>query len=263
MQPTMFGSYSRKEAAEMLLGALLEAGVAPEDMSIVVRMEGNSDGAEVEAQGKMMVDTGQTHAPMYGHVARETEGSQVYESRIGGGISTSSPDDDVSSVEEMDESQDASEQMTYPESQTSYSQMEDKDVNRAADLGFYDLSNPGVNSLGLSDTGEDELIAFSDEVSSVVLPGFALVLGDGMLATSLLGAGLANAVGGQPAARLQDYLEDQLVPHDLAFLLAKDFEEGGAVVAIASPPGGLEIDAIQRTMEQQGAHYVQLVEAAD
>ncbi len=264
MLPTVFGSYAHSEAAESLIGALLEAGAAPEDISVIVRTNATGNGEVTEGVGGLLaVDAGHAGTPLYGHVAVESEGSEIYESRIGGGISTSSPDDDVSSVGEMDDSQDAAEQMTYPDDQHSFSEDEERDVIHAANTGFFNLSRTGKEGLGMVDSGEDDTSAVPSELSSIVLPGFALVLGDGPLATSLMGAGVAAVVGGRPAAHLQDYLEDQLVPHELAFLLARDFEAGGAVVAIVATPGSLDSGILQQIMEQQGANNVQLVEAVD
>lgn len=264
MLPTVFGSYAQSEAAESLIGALLEAGAAPEDISVVVRTHSTGGGDVSEGVGGLLaVDAGQAGTPVYGHVAIQSEGSDIYESRIGGGIGTSSPDDDVSSVAEMDDSQDAAEQMSYPDDQHSFSEEEERDVMHATNTGFFNISRTGRESLGLVDSGEDDMSAVPSELSSILLPGFALVLGDGPLATALMGAGVAAVVGGRPAAHLQDYLEDQAVPHDLAFLLARDFEAGGAVVAIAAAPGGLDSYVLQQIMEQQGARNVQTVEAAD
>jgi len=266
MQPTVFGSYSRKEAAESLLGALLEAGVAPEDLSVVVRADGQvkrGDNLEEGVTGLMMVDSGQTNALMYGHVAIQSEGSEIYESRVGGGISTSTPDDDVSSVEEMDDSQDAAEQMTYPATEHSYSEQEEFDTLGATNSGFFNTTKPGIEGLGLVDSGEGRGMEMVSELSSVMLPGFALVLGDGALATAMMGAGVAAVVGGRPAAHLQDYLEDQAVPHDLAFMMARDFEAGGAIVAVAVPPGGLDSEVLRQILETNGAMNVQTVDSPD
>src|SRR5579862_548995 len=110
MQPTVFGSFSRAASAETLLGALIGAGAAPEDLSVVIRRNGIplSDKFEEFTSGREMIESGIEDPPLYGHAAIQAEGSDIYESEIGGGISTSTPDDDVSSVEEMDDSESAS-----------------------------------------------------------------------------------------------------------------------------------------------------------
>jgi hypothetical protein len=265
MQPTVFGSFSRADLAETLLGALIEAGAAPEDLSLVVRRNGvpSTDKLEELTSGNELIESGEGEPAFYGHAAIQTEGSDIYESEIGGGIGTSTPDDDVSSVEEMDDSQSASESMSYPANGHSYSDEEERDALKATNTGFFHLTDTGPNGLGLVDPEGDSHQKLPSELSSLLLPHFGLVLGDGTLATELMGAGIAATVGGDPAARLQDYLEDQAVPHDLAFMLAKDFEGGGAVVAIATPPGGLDVDEIQRILEQTGAKNVKTVDAAD
>jgi len=267
MLPTMFASYLSREQAERLVGALLEAGVPAEDLSVVVRTDPSPPGEKTHLcesrDGLAIVDSGEGNSPMFGHSAKETEGSFLYESRIGGGISTSSPDDDVSTVDEMDDSQTAAEEMSYPANAKSYSSQERLDVTRATNTGFFNTTDPGLEGLGLTDTGEESYGIHESDISSVIVPGVGLVIGDGALATSLVGAGVATEVGGAPAATILEYLEDTGVPYELAFMLAKDFRTGGAIVAIATPPGGLDLEITQRLLEENGARNVQMVEAVD
>jgi hypothetical protein len=258
MLPTVFASFTNGEVAERLVGSLLQSGVAPEDMSLIVK--NNHASLKDSNEALVMVDSGDSETIGYGHTGFQTEGSYIHESRIGGGISTSTADDDVSGVEEMDDSQEASEQMIYPASAQSYSSQERRDTVEATNTGFFNTTKTTREGLGLADVDKN---AIGDEISSVAIPHFGLAIGDGALATSVMGAGMADEVGGIPAAHIQDYLEDQGVPADLAFMLSADFEKGGAVVAIATPPGGADYDVIQQVLEEIGARNVQLVEATD
>src|SRR5688500_5835502 len=116
MDPTLFASYRDPDAAERAFNALLDAGVQPEDLSLLVNnfAEGgpttSSDltGTYDPAVGSALVDmtVGEAHI--------ETEGSFVHESQIGGGINTSTREDSVSGVEEMDDGQAVAEDMIYP-----------------------------------------------------------------------------------------------------------------------------------------------------
>ncbi|HEY3782437.1 MAG TPA: hypothetical protein VGL56_15250 [Fimbriimonadaceae bacterium] len=258
MLPTVFASFTNGEVAERLVGSLLESGVAAEDMSLIVK--NNHASLEDSNEALVMVDSGDAETIRFGHTGIQTEGSYVHESRIGGGISTSTPDDDVSSVEEMDDSQEAAEEMSYPASAQSYSSQERRDTVQATNTGFFNTTKPNQESLGLPNVDKN---AIGDEISSVAIPNLGIAIGDGALATSVMGAGMADEVGGVPAAHIQDYLEDQGVPADLAFMLGADFEKGGAVVAIATPPGGADYDVIQQVLEDVGARNVQLIEATD
>lgn len=264
MQPTVFASFQDGEQAERIVGALLDAGVAPEDISLVVATKnGLGGGAQLSESmaGMAVVHATEGGSPQFGHVAEQTDGSYIYESPIGGGISTSTGDDAVSGVEEMDDSQSASENMTYPQSAQSYGSQERFDAAQGANTGFFNTTRPGPEGLGPSDMEEN--LPGEGELSSMIVPGIGIVLGDGNLATTIVGAGLATEQGGNPAADMQDYLTDQFVPNDLAWLLAKDFREGGAVLAVATPPGALDSSALEQVLESIGAHNVQLVEAAD
>jgi len=268
MQPTVFASFDNGQQAEVLVGALLEAGIAPEDISVIIAgrddmaVEGGAPHLEESHAGAAMVDSGESAATLYGHAAEQTAGSYIYESPIGGGISTSSPDDEVSGVEEMDDSQYAAEQMTYPQNAQSYSSQERFDVAQGANTGFFNTTKPGAEGFGPAEPNESDLPG-EDELTSITVPGVGLVLGDGTLATAIVGAGIATERGGNPAADIEDYLTDQLVPKDLAWMLAKDFREGGAVVAIATPPGEADSDVIEQVLEKIGGRNVRMVEAAD
>ena len=267
MQPTLFASFQSGEQAETLVGALLEAGVPPEDISVVVAEDGSANeiGEPHLAEnpiGKIMADSGEGGATLFGHRAEQTSGSYVYESPVGGGISTDSPDDDVSGIEDMDDGQSAAEQMTYPQSAQSYASQERFDVAQGANTGFFNTTRPGKEGFGPAQPDDDNLPGES-ELTSITVPGIGLVLGDGALATAIVGAGIATERGGNPAADIEEYLTDQMVPKDLAWMLAKDFREGGAVFAVATPPGAANSEVIEEVLGSIGARNVQLVEAAD
>ena len=243
-----------------MIGALLEAGVAPEDLSVVIRNSGHFSFGESQ-MGLKMVDSGEAGTALYGHPNLEKEGSFYYESQFGGGISTSTPDDDVSKVEEMDESQEESEDLSYPAGERSYSWQEESDVERAAQTGYFNTTDPGAG--GLNGRKPLENLPGMSELSAITIPGMGLVIGDGALATVVVGAGVASEAGGAPPAGIHDYLEDQGVPNDIAWLLARDFELGGAVLAVASPPGAVDSDILQTVLESNGANNVQLIDAVD
>jgi hypothetical protein len=268
MQPTVFGSIESPDVAERLVGALLEAGVAPEDLSVVIKqrgsqsVEGGLPHLEESGAGMAMVDSGEGEPGLYGNPRIQAEGSFTYESRVGGGISTSNADDDVSGVDEMDDSQAAAEEMTYPANAQSFSSQERFDVAQGASTGFFNTTKPGPGGLSGPEPTNDFLPEES-ELTSLIVPGLGLVIGDGNLATSVIGAGVATEAGGSPAAGLKEYLEDLAVPHDLAWMLASDFDRGGAVIAVATPPGEADSDVIQDVLTSVGARNVQLVEAKD
>jgi hypothetical protein len=265
MQPTVFASFTDPAIAERMVGALLEAGVAPEDISVVVKgedrafFEGGAGELGESGEGLALVDASESHTSLFGSPRVETEGSYTYESRIGGGISTSSSEDSVSGVEEMDESQEAAEQMSYPASASSYSSNEDFDVSQGANTGFFNTTKPGPEGLG-SQPDVEPLVTGESDLTSLHVPGLGTVIGDGALATEVIGAGMATERGGNPAATMQDYLIDQAISRDQAWLLANDFEQGGAVLSVAVPPGTLDADAIQQVLENIGARNVQFVE---
>jgi hypothetical protein len=263
MQAIVYASFKDGERAEMAVGGLLDAGVAAEDISAVVNRKEirESDGGEVRetAEGLAMVDSGET-GELGGASRVQREGSMRFESHIGGGIATSTREDSVSGVEEMDDSQEFAENMSYPDA-GSYSSQEARDVAEGANTGYFDTTKPQNESLYGERTEEIGMtLSSGDDLESLIVPGLGLVLGSGPLATAVLGAGLATESGGAPAASLADYLQDQGVEKGLSYQLSKDFEEGGAIIAVAAPVGQVQQESVETVLNGYGATRLETVE---
>ena len=257
MQPTVYASFTDAELAERTVGALLEQGVSADDLSLIVYSNGQGQDPEHAVQ---MVDSGEAGAPMLGQERDQREGSFLYESQVGGGIETSERNDSVSSVDEMDNAQEAAEDMIYPESGASFSRQEGHDVMEATHHSFFNTTRPGDAGLGTGEVlGEDMTVVEEDELRSMIVPGVGLVLGGGALATNLIGVGIATERGGSPAESMSQYLIDEGVALDQARGLSEDFEGRGAILSISVPPGTVDGEAVMRVLESTGARNVHLV----
>ena len=114
MTTILYAGYESFENAERVFGELLELGVPPEDMSLVCSFKRRSPQALEDAL--KMVDSGQVHFDevRLGPGRFEAEGLEGLESSVGAGIATSTYDDDVSAVEEMEDAQDVAENLAEP-----------------------------------------------------------------------------------------------------------------------------------------------------
>lgn len=264
MQQTFYASFPDEEHAEIAIGGLLDAGIAAEDLSAVIY---RNNAADVPLQdsgaGLSLVGSGETAIDFATPQAEQKEGSYRYESQIGGGISTSNPDDAVSGIEEMDDASAVAEDMIYPASGASYSSQEGHDVIEGAVTGFFDTTKPEDSAL--YGNREEQAHANTDlveesDLDSLMVPGLGLVLGGGALATQVIGAGVATEAGGRPAASIAEYLKDLNVPIDETYKLAQDFEKGGAIVSVVLPIGEVQQEEIEDFLTRSGALNIQLVE---
>lgn len=263
MQPTVFASYQDPSRAEVVVGALLEAGVAPEDLSLLVHDPEGSPQVRNELaptlRPLLLVDAGQPSTKMIGYEDKETFGSDVFEAPAGGGIDTSNSDDAIDTIDQSDRSQELAEDMIYPLNERPYSDNEARDVAEGA-KGFFNTTRPEGQPFAQSKTATS--VPFEeDALSPLHVPGVGYVLGGGSLSTEIIGAGLATEQGGNPAASLAEYLLDQGVTREEALELTADFASGGAIVSVASPPGtGIGLDRIEEAFKNNAGGNVMTVE---
>lgn len=260
MDPTLFASFRDANAAERAFNALLDLGVQPEDLSLLVNDYANGGPPagpsvdEIDATNDLdgvydpAIANGLSNFAV-GEARREDEGSFRYESQVGGGISTSTRDDSADSIDQMDDSQTVAEDQLYPESGRSFSSQEGHDVVEAATSGAFNTTEPETDTIGspLADP------APSIEVSSLRVNGLGKVLGDGILATLATGAAVATAGGGRPAAPVSDYLVDAGVPAEEVDEIYDPFRQGGAVLAATLRPGDAEGAVVEDTLDRFGA----------
>ena len=103
MHPLVIAQFPSEELGHLAYADLLETGLTSTDLSLVLlspeeRGKPHFNGHSPELSISSALGLGALPR-------KEAEGSFIYESHVGGGISTSKPEDDVSSVDELDESQ--------------------------------------------------------------------------------------------------------------------------------------------------------------
>lgn len=247
----LYSTFRDRDLAERIVGTLLDAGVIPEDISLVARLDVGGDQIETNYEPALrMVDAGKTNLSemRYGTVAHEEEGSDLYESQVGGGIATDEPDDDVSAPEEMDESQSVAEDLTQPVRGASYGSEEFRDADAFAEYG-------SLNALQTHKTlvGEPGVVPI-DEISAIAEPGL-LILGDGHLALELLGL-TVNGHSDPPQEAVFRALVRVGVPEETAGILVQKLEGKGAILSVVETVGMVPIETIEAIVENSRAENV-------
>src|SRR5688500_16479919 len=114
MDPTLFATFKDADAAERAFNALLDFGVQPEDLSLLVNeyAQGGPPAGPTLDEIEATSDLDGVYDPSIanglggiglGEIRLEDEGSHRFESQIGGGISTSTRNDSADSIDQMDD----------------------------------------------------------------------------------------------------------------------------------------------------------------
>lgn len=92
-------------------------------------------------------------------------------------------------------------------------------------------------------------------LASLFVPGLGLVTGAGALATAL--GGLAgSAAAGAAAGAVTGYLKDQGVPEDTAFVYQDAVSNGGSLIALTTPSGGVDLRTAEEILTKYSAQNI-------
>lgn len=260
---TYLVSFLDAEGALGLASALLDEGVQPEDMSVVMAeswAERLTDAGPLSVQrplpGEDLVadldgdgdeDYASTGDPGMDRSYDVNRGrpAPLYESEIGGGVSTSDPNDEVSAIEEMDDSETIAEEMTYP-------------------LGARDVRTHGPRSM--SEINAEDYAARSGRRQSptgvhgdemglsvgvlaalipAVVPGLGVILGDGPLASDLLAE--ENLAIDEGIGR---FLRNQGVEEKDISRAERTLDSDGAILEVAYASGEASRAQVERLIRQ-------------
>lgn len=92
-------------------------------------------------------------------------------------------------------------------------------------------------------------------LASLFIPGLGLVIGGGALATALAGGAATIAAGGA-AGGVVGYLKDQGVPEEMVTHYSNQFQQGGAILAVAIPTGSMRSVEIEAYLLKYGASNI-------
>jgi len=179
--PLVISYFAHISDAELALADLIAEGLSEQDFTLV-KFGVVSHGVATDTLENVIEPFGSNRiAP-----AEAAEGSPDRESQVGGGIETSSPDDDVSSIEEMDDSESAAEATLYPTSGHSMGEEDAEDINRVTSAGFLGVHSPKTRVLKFAET----------IIEQVPIKGIGLVIGEGGFGERILEASIENGEEG-------------------------------------------------------------------
>lgn len=200
---TFYAGFTNPNKAHSLVHQLLETGISNDDISIIIP----------ESVAASWDD----------HILDSDPGNEALissESPIGAGISTSSPDDDISLIEESDESQERAEDQSYERSQ---GQIEAIDLEGEIETGF-PIDPPISRKMGY--------LTEDDAIDQIAVPGFAVVQGGGELATAALAPSPSDLF-----ASIRGNLIEEGVDKETVDSLEGIFKGGGVILAVELSSG--------------------------
>jgi hypothetical protein len=212
--PVVFGWLPDRNRAELALADLMAAGLSEQDVTLV---EPSTARASAASLASAVVPVSGTR----------NGSSRERESSIGGGIATLEPDDDVSTIEEMDDSESAAEDAMYPDSGHSYSE---EDVHDMEAL------------LGDAAAQRARLRRPETDLSEIAVEGLGLVVGEGSFGTQLLEARYRGGLGA-----VRRWLWGESTP---------GIEGETCVLAVDATAEGPSVEEIESVLESRGARFI-------
>lgn len=266
---TYFLTTEQGDQALELAGALLDVGVLPEGLSLILDESYAERVTEIgpirqsaRLEKDLVVDRSNRDLSYATTGNPEMERSSkaplddpkpLYESEVGGGISTASPNDDVSGIEEMDDAVDAAEEFLYPAGA--------RDVRSNGPRSFSEIDSeafastaPGhdIRSSSTGVYGQDDGLSVGvfAALLPAVVPGVGIAMGDGPLADDLMAESEIGDVN------LSQFLQSRGLTANEALQAEVRLSSGGGWVEVALASGEASARQIEALLERSGATRV-------
>jgi len=248
--PNLYATFKDPEIAVIFAKELRDGGYLMDDLSLLVHAtyastHPTSPHNHLNQLEDATAFVGRTDdpegRPLYNMEKSPIPEDYFRESQVGGGIATDRPDDDISAIEEADDSEDLA------EDETSWSRTEE--VRDALDFGRLVITGfptdvPLIDDFHQQPSASENI---DNLLEAMEVPGFGVVMGGGGLATAALAQG-REIHGHKPVL---DYLQEEGVDPVAAMDMIKTFEDGGAVVEVSIGNGS--VSQLEDFAEQLGA----------
>jgi hypothetical protein len=264
MGNTIYGSFTDANLAEKAVGALLDFGVQPEDIS-VVRSITDFENANTAYQGTSPVPVDEQ---AWTGENRNTEANRIGYSGAAYDSTSTPPDVTPSGREENYETtheyyaaQNANVgvssyratavPVTSEDSDGPIPTNSEYDLERAAKTGISTTTAADAGAGAIKGAGWGAAFGVLGAIAALTVPGFGLVLGGGALAAAI-GAAVGATGAGAIAGGVTGYLKDQGMDEHVAASYEKALREGGAMVAVTAPSGNIQEFQIVELIEKYG-----------
>ncbi len=238
MPETIYAAFTNAEQAEQAAQALIQQGVRPDHMSLIVHEHEASKPHYAPTEEQLKYNAPQTYIGTDGLLDTPDplgNSSRLHSSIDGGNISQT----DLSPSVLVDK--DGSHQ--FPANNADLAgQVERKEISdhvdtvkQSAGLGF------GVGALAAA--------------AALAVPGIGWVLGGGALAVALAGVA-ASTNSGSMAGGISSFLKDQGVDAEDIAKYQENFNNGGAILAVTLDEDGLPRSEVEQTLRSRGSEHV-------
>lgn len=163
--------FESPDDAQLALADLMDQGLSEQDFTLL-RLEPEGDGRLKDPLAHVVAP----FVTRESGLSDETEGSADRESDVGAGIETTTPDDNISAPQDSDDSETLAQDLSYPAEGHSFGDEEARDIETAANTGFFKTTRPTRPAWRGAETAVDE----------IDLPGLGALVGEGSFGGQLM-----------------------------------------------------------------------------
>lgn len=264
MATTLYGTFSDIERAERAVGAMIDYGVRPEDISLVRSHKGEVEVA-TGTETARTVPSGMSNAA-YGD-APATGGDRFgadatgLTDNLGNGRLDSNGLAGENSVRRAAGADPNYQSGTSRiddneyDTLTSGERRDDYDPEKGAKYGLTATTKEDAEAGAIKGAGVGLGLGAIAALASIFVPGFGFFAGGGALATAL--AGIAGTTGaGAIAGAVTGYLKDQGMDSHAAEQFGAHVGEGGALVSVTVPSDQVDESTVRSILDKYGATQV-------
>lgn len=268
---TFYASFRDVRVARAAVDELVRGGVRPDDLSLVAHKSNvapEDRGIDDQRQMREVVGSvgdatavvGRRDDPRSDDLVPPSTDYTDYSMNVASpmmGIDTSSIGTDVETVDQADDSQEEANLSIYPENETSQSEHELDDIALTLHTGF-PTPVPIIED-NVRDTETPVQDQLDEQLETIIVPGFGMIMGGGPLATAALD--FINPEGKADSGAIIAHLKDEGVPETRARVYRDAFEQGGAILAVLITPGSVKEGVVEQIAERHQADNPALYDA--
>ena len=286
MKATIFASYRNLDDAEKAMGAVLDHGLRPDEVSLIANenyVQVGPDEAELvsnlppfspEEYGRQRneIEMNESTGTSYGHAAVSDLGQSPYHpegnwggptgnfagAEMAGGIESSDALSEYRGSGEPYETDDgAPAYKTRIRSEGEHlTAVEAQQAKRRAESGITTTTPDDASAGAVKGAALGLGVGVLAALASVFIPGIGLVVGGGALASAI--AGTVGAAGaGAITGSIVGYLKDQGMPEEAITTYRDAFASGGVILAI-SMPADVRRENLEAILAKYGATNIDL-----
>jgi hypothetical protein len=249
MATTLYGTFTDIELAERAVGAMIDYGVRPDDISLVRNHRDEAEATKpAEPVGISNTEHGANASGIIdgvGGYKLDSNGlaAETEVQRAAGADPNYQPGS--SRVSDTD----------YDTLNSKYDTVDHYDPEQGAKHGLTATTKEDAGAGAIKGASVGLGLGAIAVIASIFVPGFGFFAGGGALATAL--AGLAGTTGaGAIAGAVTGYLKDQGMDSHLAEHYGEQVGQGGALVSVTVPSDHVDESTVRSIFDKYGATHI-------